>query len=257
VGAERAIWLARSGADDDPAVPVLETGRDRGGVVARVLELCAAEPATVVAVDASFSLAAWFLDAAGYATADELWADTAAHERWLREEAAPFWGRRRPRPPELAGDAAWRRTEAELRRQGLAPKSTFQIGGAGAVGTGSLRVFRHLGELRRAGCAIWPFHPPAFPLVVECYPRACTGPVVKRDPTARAQAAHALGLRVATPTEDAFDAAATALALTRADPAPGPGSLPVPGAGLPAVAGREGWVWVPTRGQDSRGAQHP
>ena len=36
------------------------------------------------------------------------------------------------------------------------PKSTFQIGGAGAVGTGSLRGMPHLLTLREAGCAVWP-----------------------------------------------------------------------------------------------------
>ena len=61
------------------------------------------------------------------------------------------------------------------------PKSVFQIGGAGAVGTGSLRGMPMLHRLHDAGFHIWPYDPPRWPLVVEIYPRMFTGPVNKSD----------------------------------------------------------------------------
>lgn len=40
--------------------------------------------------------------------------------------------------------------------------------------------------LRDAGWAVWPFDAPSTHTLVEIYPRLFTGPVVKRDATARA-----------------------------------------------------------------------
>ena len=55
----------------------------------------------------------------------------------------------------------------------------FQIGGAGAVGTGSIRGMPHLLTLADSGFTIWPFVSGGLPTVVEIYPRALTGPVNK------------------------------------------------------------------------------
>ena len=87
-------------------------------------------------------------------------------------------GRRRP-----AGQEQFRRTEATIAAVGgIRPKSTFQIGGAGSVGTGSVRGFPILARLRAGGFTIWPFDvAPTPPVAVEIYPRALTGAVVKRD----------------------------------------------------------------------------
>jgi hypothetical protein len=57
-------------------------------------------------------------------------------------------------------------------------KSIFQIGGAGAVGTGSVRGMPHLLTLAKNGFGIWPFSE-GWPRVVEIYPRALTGPLNK------------------------------------------------------------------------------
>src|SRR5947207_2673911 len=62
---------------------------------------------------------------------------------------------------------------------GIRPKSVFQIGGAGAVGTGSIRGMSLLKRLSDAGFAVWPFDSAQFPLVVEIYPRLLTGSVKK------------------------------------------------------------------------------
>ena len=50
--------------------------------------------------------------------------------------------------------------ERAARVRGIAPKSVFQIGGAGSVGTASLRGMPVLQRLREAGFAVWPFDRP-------------------------------------------------------------------------------------------------
>ena len=64
---------------------------------------------------------------------------------------------------------------------GITPKSPFQIGGSGSVGTGSLRAMPFLLRLREAGFRVWPFEDAALdakrpqPLLVEMYTRLLTG----------------------------------------------------------------------------------
>jgi hypothetical protein len=103
---------------------------------------------------------------------------------------------------------------------GIGPKSVFQIGGPGAVGTGSIRGMPLLAALRAAGACIWPFDLPGWPRVVEIYPRLLSGPVHKSSPSARREllerrfpsldAAHR---QAAVDSEDAFDAAVSALVM--------------------------------------------
>jgi hypothetical protein len=71
--------------------------------------------------------------------------------------------------------------------KGIAPKSPFQIGGAGAVGTGTLRGIPMLPRLVEGGFSVWPFHPTRLPMVVEIYPRLLTGVVKKGNSDARAE----------------------------------------------------------------------
>jgi hypothetical protein len=106
---------------------------------------------------------------------------------------------------------------------GIRPKSVFQIGGAGAVGTGSLRGMPSLLRLSDAGFAIWPFDAVTDRTVFELYPRLCTGPVKKSDPVARAGAVLEWMVRgalddrlalLAASSEDAFDAAVSALVVS-------------------------------------------
>jgi hypothetical protein len=201
----------------------------------------------VIGLDFAFSLPAWFLDELGVATGHDLWAlacDRA--EDWLAACAPPFWGRRGSRRPDLPSH--FRRTEMDVPAVGgIRPKSVFQVGGSGAVGTGSLRGMRLLLRLHRAGFSIWPFDPPGWPRVVEIYPRLLTGPVKKRQAIERAryldhhypqlQAEHRL---FASAGEDAFDAAVSALVMAQHA-----GDLST----LPALADpqlvREGVIWHP------------
>jgi hypothetical protein len=239
VGEDRHLWVAEADADTGRLVALAPATRR-----AAVDHLIAAADGRaaggmVAGLDFSFSLPAWWLTANRIGSVDELWADEARLEGWLAACAAPFWGRPgRPRPG-LPPDQEYRRTELAAPRR---PRSTFQIGGAGAVGTGTLRGLPHLARLRAAGVALWPWDPWVAPVVAEVWPRLALGGTVKSSPAARAQwvARHrdALDDRAAASIEasdDALDAAAAALHLAldagRARPAP---------AG-PTVA-LEGWI---------------
>jgi hypothetical protein len=198
----------------------LRGGLDREGVVELLLTRAAAGP-LVAGLDFSFGLPAWFAREHGCAHVGALW-DLVAREGegWLEACRPPFWGRGpRPRPPLDPARPGLRVTEAAARAEGLDPRSTFQIGGAGAVGTGSLRGMPHLARLRAAGFAVWPFDDAGPATVVEIYPRVHTGPVVKRSPAARERVVDAdlripAGLRDdVVASEDAFDAALSALAM--------------------------------------------
>jgi len=241
-GERRHLWVAEA---HEGRLLRLEAGRTRAQVVDELVDRAHDVPGVVVGFDFSFSLPEWFLREQGYADARALWkAATIDGEAWLRDCEPPFWGRPgRPRP-ELP--AQLRRTEGAMAAVGgIRPKSSFQIGGAGSVGTGSVRGFPALARLQDAGYAIWPFDAPARPPVaVEIWPRTFTGPVVKSD--ARARATHLdehLGdlsapMRdAAVGSEDAFDAAVSAVVMSRHE-----AML----RALPALGDElryEGWVW--------------
>ena len=106
--------------------------------------------------------------------------------------------------------------------KGSIAKSVFQIGGAGTVGTGSIRGMPHLATLHTAGFSIWPFHEVRTPLVIEIFPRLLTGPVKKSDYAAREaylaqrfpEIDEAFAYKAAS-SEDAFDAAVSAVIMSR------------------------------------------
>lgn len=216
-GAAKKIWLAE---EVDGRLVRLESGRDRDAVAEHLIADVPGDSRTVIGLDFAFSLPAWFLRERGWVTARQLWeaADRDA-DAWLAAGKSPFWGRPGSRRPDLGEH--FRRTELDAPAiVGVRPKSTFQIGGAGAVGTGSLRGMRLLHRLSRAGFSIWPFDPPGWPRVVEIYPRLLTGPVNKSNVHAREQylASHYpdLGDEMtahAASSEDAFDAAVSALVM--------------------------------------------
>lgn len=231
LGAERHIYLAVGVAD---RLLSLEAGRRREQVADHLIELALEGPDLAIGIDFGFSLPVWFLDLAGFESGMDI--PEAVTEGWLRQCPPPFWGRcghhRGPEEPQH------RRTENGVRPP---PKSIFQIGGAGAVGTGSLRGFAALARLRREGFSIWPFDAPRTPMVVEIFPRLLTGAVVKsnhdeRERYLRQRDMPPEGAR----NEDAFDAEVSALVMGRhldelirlkkvTDP----------------VILREGWIWAP------------
>jgi predicted nuclease with RNAse H fold len=205
------IWLAEV---VDGRLIDLCNGRDRAEVIHHVAGI---DGDVVVGLDFAFSFPRWWCDEQGWASAREVWAAARDDgDRWLRTCADPFWGRNTKRPHERPKGV--RHTES-----GSSAKSVFQIGGAGAVGTGSVRGMPHLLTLADSGFAIWPFDPPGRRTVVEIYPRALTAEPVNKG---RWQARHrylskhwgdqdpAL-LERAAGSEDAFDAALSALVMGR------------------------------------------
>lgn len=233
-GADRHIWTAVAEAG---ALLSLECGRDRLATAGHLLALAAEDPALAVGLDFAFSLPLWFLDRC--ALADGMAVPETLAEGWLRECPPPFWGR--PGFRRGAADGSPHRATELL----VAPhaKSVFQVGGAGAVGTGSLRGFPVLRRLRAGGFAIWPFDPPTLPVAVEIFPRLLTGPVVKSRRAERERYLAARGWPAeAAFSEDSFDAAVSALVMSghAAELAALP---PEPD---PAIR-REGRIWAPRR----------
>ena len=206
-GERNHLWMAEM----ENGRPVSLQPASRVEAAARLEALAAQRSDIVVGLDFGFSLPAWFLRQHGFTRATDLWAAEEQLEDWLRRCPPPFWGRPGTRRP--AGVELLRAAERALRPQ---PKSVFQIGGAGAVGTGSLRGMPVLARLRAAGFAIWPFDPPRLPVVVEMWPRLLTVPAVVKSREA-ARRNHPMvpePWRVAaTRSEDAFDAAVAAVGM--------------------------------------------
>ena len=227
-GAERYIWTAIAA---DRTLLSLEDGRDRARLGDHLVTLAEADAELVVGLDFAFSLPAWFLDRCGFA--DGMAVPEPVAEGWLRECPPPFWGRYGRRRGEEPGHRA---TELQVAPHA---KSVFQIGGAGAVGTGSLRGWPVLRRLRAAGFAIWPFDPPRLPMAVEIFPRLLTGPVIKSRREARERYLRERGWPPeAAVSEDAFDAAVSALVMSAHCAA----LAALPAEPDPAIR-REGRIW--------------
>lgn len=192
----------------------LEGGRTREELVDWLISMARQTPRMVVSLDCCFSYPAWFLGEHGCATVFDFWRHVAkGHgERWLANDCADarFWGRKGvgrdgKTPAEFRGDSLprmMRRTDMEnkieqalaggdperaAKMKGIQAKSPFQIGGAGAVGTGSLRAMPWLLKLWESGFRVWPFEDadPDKPLLVEMYTRLLTGAVKKSNGEAR------------------------------------------------------------------------
>jgi hypothetical protein len=251
-GAAEAIWLARV---RDGALVELENGMERRDVIDTALAAARADPETVMGLDFAFAFPAWYSARRGWSSGREIWdAMRDEAESLLAACEPPFWGR--PGVGAQALGPPLRETEAAAPST---PKSVFQIGGAGAVGTGSLRGMRYLADLADAGVAIWPFDDPRLPMALEIYPRVLTGPVRKSRHRARREylahrfADQDVALRErAAGSEDAFDAAVSALVmeqhrdeLAKLDAAP-----------LDSRARLEGAIWLPRGGTDLADAGH-
>lgn len=204
----------------DGRLVALENGRSREQLVEYLTTTTRDQPRTVVGLDFAFSFPRWWCAERGWTSAPAVWDAMAAEgERVLSECQPPFWGRpgtTNPHPP----DRRFRRTE---RVDASGAKSVFQIGGAGAVGTGSVRGMASLRHLAEAGFDIWPFGPGGWPRIVEIYPRALTGPVNKSSwrerhtlVCKRFASQSAPMLERAAGSEDAFDAAVSALVMAGA-----------------------------------------
>jgi len=243
------IWLAE--AAEPGQLLRLESGRDREELGAHLLSLPA--DGLVVGLDYAFSFPAWFLEHLAIPSAPELWAHVTCHgQAWLAACEPPFWGRPGRAKPALQKPALRRTDQAVPSTGGIVPKSIFQIGGAGSVGTGSIRGMPLLHRLHAAGASIWPFTTAGNPVLVEIYPRLMTGPVHKSRQSARLEllASRYPNLApdrraLAAASEDAFDAAVSALVMIEhiAD------LLALPAQTDPAVK-LEGRIWHPRWRED-------
>jgi hypothetical protein len=248
------VWAASTGRVR------LEGGRTREELSAWLVEMSREKPRMVVGIDCCFSFPAWFLEEHGCRTVFDFWQRVAEGqgERWLARECEEvarderFWGAPHKRPEQFCGEGlhrSMRSTDMEnkitprleggdperaAKMFGITPKSPFQIGGSGSVGTGSLRAMPFLLRLREAGFRVWPFDAAALageeprPLLVEMYTRLLTGAVKKSNAVARREyllakrkmdAAYAgLGRGVvakALGSEDAFDALVCCVEMVR------------------------------------------
>ncbi len=251
----------------------VESGRARDEIADWLITLAKKDPALVVGFDFCFSFPAWFVQEAGAESAPDFWHIVAERgEQWLSRESEDrrFWGKPHKRPAEFSGEHIHRMLRATdidckliahipdeeraLRVKGITPKSVFQIGGSGSVGTASLRGMPVLVRLRDAGFRVWPFDKPEAgqPLVVEMYTRLNTGPVYKSNATARADylqrkraddpayAALSRGaLAKAKAGEDAFDALISCMVM--AEHRHGFYTLPQPRDPKYRL---EGWTWA-------------
>jgi len=239
------LWIAEA---TEGSLRRLQPLDSRDHVLRELLQYLRADEHTIVGLDFAFSFPCWFCREHSVSSAAQMWQVVDEEgERWLRECSWPFWGRPGKQKPAL--DAHFRRTEEHIgAANSIKPKSTFQIGGAGAVGTGTIRGMPFLPRLREEGFAVWPFDDPRQQMVVEIYPRSLTGSVVKSSEAARAKylmdhrwrlpegfASKAIG------SEDAFDAAVSALVMdTHCEQFP---SL-LSGDVLSRI---EGEIWAPCR----------
>ena len=259
-GQRRHIWAGvwTRGASGKVTVR-LENGRTRDEMATWLIELAHETPRMVVGIDLCFSYPAWFVREQGCADLIDFWRIVAGGrgEEWLQAARAGdahdvrFWGKPHKRPPAFCGEgfrtmfrhADWDNKIAQAlengdperaaKMKGITPKSPFQIGGSGSVGTGSLRGMPVLLRLHESGFRVWPVEDAAFgdvpkPLLVEIYTRLMTGAVAKSNPEARkrylaerrrqdvlfADVGRAV-MKKAEGSEDAFDALLTALEMVR------------------------------------------
>lgn len=217
-GVRRTLWLAEAGPG---GLVVLRNGWTRESLADHLIAERGRKTPMVVGIDFAFSLPMSYFEAMKVTSAPELWRQLAGGlaEELLRRCEPPFWGKPGKRRPPGSCDGL-RLTDREINVGGISPKSVFQIGGAGAVGTGSLRGMPILHRLREAGFAVWPFAPIAEHTIVEIYPRLLTGPVNKSDPDKRANYLDERYPELdpekrnrAVHSEDAFDAAVSALVM--------------------------------------------
>ena len=251
------VWTASSVAGGGFS---LEAGRTREELVGWLVGMARETPRMVVSLDCCFSFPAWFLAEHGCATVFDFWRKVAAGqgERWLARECEEvarderFWGKPHKRPEQFCGAGLARSMrftdmdnkitpkmlegdpERAAKVKGIAPKSPFQIGGSGSVGTGSLRAMPFLLALRESGFRVWPYESALLagkepkPLLVEMYTRLMTGAVAKSNEGARRAylAAKRKGddlygglsrgvLAKAYASEDAFDALVSGVEMVR------------------------------------------
>lgn len=261
-----SIWVAHLDIAGDTSVTNLPTCQEAEAFLGHLLET---DPTltTLVGVDFSLGYPAGTAEALGVhgtpwsamwslltervtdddRNANNRFAVAAEFNRRLTGTASPFWGcppssagryLTTTKPPDAAPLAPFRATEEVLHGQGRRPFSSFQLLGAGSVGSQSLLGVPMLERLRaRFGerVEVWPFTTGLLSPVLD------EGAIVVVEvwPSMRE-----LGDR-AEPVRDAAQVSAVANWLSDTDAAEGLGALfapPLPPAIERVVIGEEGWV---------------
>jgi hypothetical protein len=259
-GQRRHIWAAMWTRSEGKVTVQLEAGRTRDEITEWLIELARETPRMVVSIDCCFSFPGWFLAEHGCEDMFAFWrkVNSGLAEQWLARECEAiarderFWGKPHKRPAQFCG-AGYRRmfrfadydnkiaqalpggdAARAAKMRGITPKSPFQIGGSGSVGTGSLRAMTMLERLHDGGFRVWPLEASAIdakrpkPLLVEMYTRLMTGAVAKSNPEARRKYLSAKRktdalysvpgravLAKAQGSEDAFDALVSVIEMAR------------------------------------------
>jgi hypothetical protein len=259
-GQRRHIWAAIWTRSEGKVTVQIEAGRTREEITEWLIELGRELPRMVVSIDCCFSFPGWFLEEHGCADMFAFWrkANSGLAEQWLARECDEiarderFWGKPHKRPEQFCGPGYRRMfrfadydnkiaqalpggdAERAAKMRGITPKSPFQIGGSGSVGTGSLRAMQMLEQLHHMGFRVWPLESSAVdakkpqPLLVEMYTRLMTGAVAKSNPEARKRylsekrktdPLYAVPNRAvmtkAQDSEDAFDALVSVIEMAR------------------------------------------
>ncbi|MGA2352952.1 MAG: hypothetical protein ABSG02_00550 [Terriglobales bacterium] len=155
--AAKKIWLAEFRNGQPFSVPT--NGRSPGEIRDYLLQTRDECRKTIVGIDFAFSFPSWFVSHQQYNSAEEMWDHVERDrngERWLEECCDPFWGRPGKKNPGRPDEEQFRKTDRDFLVKRIHPKSIFQIGGAGAVGTGSIRGMWLLRQLSREGFSVWP-----------------------------------------------------------------------------------------------------
>ena len=222
------IWVAEAVENN---LVRLRNGLTRDEVIAWLIEVTIRRGTVVIGFDFAFSFPLWYLQSRNLHGVRDLW-DLAKSEgeEWLGGHLWPFWGREGPyrkRPDDLAEPCRFRQTDID--HAAFQPKSVFQIYGAGAVGTGTIRGLTALTQLEAASAAIWPFNnaTPGGATVVEIYPRLFYGTGVVNNGSTRGRNSRTNFLQASYPhleqhwkdimigSPDAFDAGVSALVMSK------------------------------------------
>ena len=144
-GAAEAIWFARV---RDGVLVELENGMGRGEVIDTAIAAARREPQDRRRPRLRVRVSRVVLRAARMDHGRAIWDAMRDDAETLLEACEPpFWGR----PGRLAPRHSVRGCARPRLGAPATPKSVFQIGGSGAVGTGSLRGMRHLVRPRGRG----------------------------------------------------------------------------------------------------------
>lgn len=208
-----SIWLGVAGPQGMTAENIPTRAEAETRLTALLQDTLAAGTRLLLACDLSFGFPRGFvpvLTGQTHALAGWDWlaqhiTDDASNRHNLREVAAkanaafagggPFWGNGakadvpnlpRHKPALPPGLAEFRLTEQVARAQGLHPKSSWQLAGAGAVGAQNLVGLPLLARLRARFAphvAVWPFEAADAPIVlVETYTALVDNAVRAADP---------------------------------------------------------------------------